>query len=95
MTAHDWEMWKFLKKKQTEGFHISCFIQSGRKQYLVIKGAVESYEEAYNPILEGDWLPGLTPDNLGGLGKGPFSEGCPEEPLQPWQQDPDHWKKGS
>jgi hypothetical protein len=59
MTKQDKETAKFLKAKKKAGFSIIPFEQDGHKQYTVVKNARQDNEEAYNPILDGDWVAGF------------------------------------
>jgi hypothetical protein len=56
MTARDKETAKFLKAKNDAGFSIIPFVVDGKKQYNVVKNARQDNEEAYNPILDGEWI---------------------------------------
>jgi len=59
MTTRDKETEAFLQTKKAAGFSIIPFVQDGKKQYTVVKNARQDNEEAYNPILDGEWIEGF------------------------------------
>ena len=92
MTSNDASIAKFLLIKKAEGFTIKAFMDADHKCYMVGKHVGEPFEEAYVKTLDGDWLKGFTPDDLGGLASDCGGcGGCGKK--EPWEKDGDWWKK--
>ena len=96
MTQNDISIAKFLMIKKAEGFTIKPFEAEGKKKYHVVQYPNSAFEQAYEKTLDGDWIKGFTPDDLGGLSSEDACGGCggcKGGPKQPWEQDGDWWKK--